>query len=212
MANRSTSGNQFSLSVSATIQNLLSGSKTASASLSGDIITQSILSGVSANQINRVYDERSISLEFEDNLVVDLRDLAARDIGAGSGNDGVGQVQLFEEIVGLVVHHVGGNGTLEINSTLPADPIPWIPQYSARHAVGGALRAGGIRVWFESDTQGLDTSSGGRNVQFTVAEDDSVLFDLLIFGRHDDDESSSSSQSSSSQSSSSVSSGSSSSS
>jgi hypothetical protein len=205
MANRSTSSQQFSLSLTGRIANLLVNNKQAAASINGDLIAESFSNGVSAWEMNRAHEETDIELLSGNSVDIDLRDVATRDAGAGTGDDAVGQVQLFEEIVCLIVKHTDGDGELEINTVLPASPWPVIPQYAARSAVGGALRLNGVRVWFEPDTQALDTTAGGANVRFTATNGD-LKFSLLIFGRHDDDESSSSSSSSTSSNSSSVSS------
>ncbi|GAG39515.1 unnamed protein product, partial [marine sediment metagenome] len=154
--------------------------------MTGDVITESFSSGVSAQELNRVHEEIDIVLLDGVSVDIDLRDVAARDPGAGTGDDAIGQVQLFEEIVCLVVQHTDGDGELEINTVLPASPWSVIPQFAARSAVGGALRLNGVRVWFEPDTQALDTTAGGANVRFTATNGD-LKFTLLVFGRHDDD-------------------------
>jgi len=202
MADQSTSGHQFSFSISGSLRNALEDSRSAQASVSGTLINSTMSNGVSAWQASRGWEEKTIALASGATVDIDLRDMAARDIGAGVGADDLGQSPIFEEIVGLFIEHVSGDGVLEINAALPTDPWAVIPLNYARNAFGGGLKLGGSRVWFEPNTQALDTVSAGANVRFGAASGD-LVFRVLVIGRHDDDESSSSSISSSSQSSSS---------
>ena len=199
MSNRRVAAATFSLPLQATIVNTFSSGKSASASLDGDLIPNGISDGVQTNEITRAFHEATISIDADTNLDIDLADLAARDIGAGSGLDAVGQDIIMEEIVCLVIKNVSGAGVLEINPTLPASPWLVIPQYAARAAVGGGIKTGGCRVWFEPDQQALDTAGAGAEVRLR-ANGGAVVAELYVFGRHDDDDSSSSSESSSSQS------------
>ena len=199
MASLSTSGLSFNLTVQATLNNLLESAAQASATMAADLIAQEITSGVSQNQIDRAWEE-TIEMTSGSTVSIDVRDFASRDIGAGSGNDALGQDLLMEEIALLIVQHVSGTGVLEINKVAPTDQLTWIPTDAARDAFGGGIGPGGMRIWYEPDTIGLDTSSSSKVIRFDALNGD-VSFRLIIFGRHDDDESSSSSVSSSSSSS-----------
>ncbi len=204
MATITTSSNTFTFNIQAVLSNLLDSGQSCSATMSADLIPDEITQGVSEDQISRAWEE-TITLSSGGSVTLDLRAAAGRDVGAGSGKDALGQTLLIEEVMALIVQVTDGDGILEINKTLPSDPLAWIPQNAARHSFGGGLRKDGLRMWFEPDTAGLDTTASAKNVRFD-ATNDSVTFRVLVFGRHDDDESSSSSTSSSSSSSSSTSS------
>lgn len=199
MSNRRVAGATFTLPFQATLVNTFTSGKSASASLDGDLIPNGISNGIQANEITRAWAETAITIDADTDLDIDLADLAARDIGAGVGVDALGQDIIMEEIVCLIIKNVSGDGILEINSTLPASPWLAIPQYSARVAVGGGIKTGGCRVWFEPHEQALDTVGSGAEVRLR-ANGGSVTAAVYVFGRHDDDDSSSSSTSSSSQS------------
>jgi hypothetical protein len=206
MGTRSASGQVVSLEVTGSITNTLDDGGTANAVVNQVAIDASLNNGVSADQANRAWEYVDVEITSGNTLDVDLRALTGIDVGAGSGKDALGQDALFEEIVCLIIHKSGGEGTLEINPTLPANPLTWLPLEACAVANEGGLKTGGVRMWFESDTDALDTSSSAYNVRFKAYNGD-VTFDIHVLARHDDDESSSSSQSSSSSSSSQSSSG-----
>ena len=196
MATLSTVSHSFSFAIQASITNTLDSGKSASSSFQHELVAASIATGVSASQISRAWEE-TISLSESSSVTVDLRNMTGRDVGAGSGNDALGQPLTIEEVVCLVIEVTTGPGTLDVNTTLPTNHLSWVPQYTCQTAAGGGIGEGGMRVWFEPNTQGLDVETLEKNVRFDAVGGD-VTFRVLVFGRHDDDESSSSSVSSSS--------------
>lgn len=203
MGTRSTTGHSFILNIAATISNALDDSASAAATLNGSYVGNTLSNGVEANQISRAWVNKSLEISASSSVDLDVADVSALDIGAGSGVDALGQDVVMEEIVLLVIKNKSTSaGYLEINSTLPSSQWGVIPQYAARNAVGGALKPGGVRIWFEPDAQALDTAGSGAEVRLTATGGD-VTAEIYIFGRHDDEASSSSSGSSSSSSSSS---------
>ena len=203
MASLSTASHNFKFDVQATLMNVLDSGAVASATMSAELIEDAVSSGVSANEIDRVWEE-TIEITSGSTVTLDLRTMSGRDIGAGTGKDALGQTLAIEEISMLIIAVTDGTGILEINKTVPSDPLLWIPQNAARNSYGGGVRAGGFRLWYEPDTVGLDTDTLEKNVNLG-ATGGNVTVRVLVFGRHDDDESSSSSASSSSSSSSSTS-------
>jgi len=203
MGTRSARG-QVDISVSSSLTNLLTDGKTAAAAISKSI-SATLTNGVSANEANRAWEDLDVSITSGNTLDLDLRTLSTIDIGAGSGNDALGQEILHEEIVCLIVHKIGGSGILEINPTLPSNPLAWIPLGACAVSSGGGLKTGGVRLWLETNTDALDTEASETSVRFKATNGD-VDFNIYVLARHDDDESSSSSTSSSSSSSSSTSS------
>jgi len=208
MATRSTVSNQFSMTVQSTITNSLdTAGKASTASLSGEIIDETISQGVEGDQISRAWEEVDIAISSGGTVDIDIRDMAGRNIGAGLGKDALGQDILFEEIVGLVIKNANADGVagvLEINPVLPSPAWGVLPLYTARNAVGGGIKAGGVRAWFEPHAQALDVAGSAKIRLGAVGGD--VIASVYVFGRHDDEASSESSSSNSSSSSSSVSS------
>ena len=197
MSNLVTSSHSFNLSIESTLRNRLATNKDATARLDGGGLLDTFSNGVNELQLDRAWESGTIALAAGAELDFSLRNLSGQDINAGSGNDGLGIPVTMEEIVCLVIHVTGGAGKLEINPTLPADPVTWIPERFALDAFNGAMKLRGVRMWSQSDTQGYDTSPGSENVKFKALESQ-MEFEITIFGRSDDDESSSSSVSTSS--------------
>ena len=192
---RNTTSQALNLSISATLTNTLNNTRPATHTKNAPILSDEISSGVSGFQVDRAWEEHSISISSAATVDIDIRELAARDIGAGAGVDAVGQDILNEEIVVLLVKKIGGAGTLEIMPALPANPVAWIPLNYAKNSLGGGLNDGGVRGWIETDTDALPTSTSSKNIRFGAVNGD-VTFNLYLFTRSDTDESSSSSISS----------------
>jgi hypothetical protein len=173
-----------------------------STSIIGAAITKLTLeSGIEADEFNRAWQSIDRTLASGASETLDLYDFATLDIGGGAGNDVLGQALTMEEIVCLVIVQEEGPGRLEINETPPANVIAWLGSHTV--ANGGALKAGGVRLWLESDADALDITDASSHKVTFKANGGAVTYSIYILGRHDDNESSSSSLSSSSSSSSS---------
>jgi len=193
----------------ASIANTLNDGTEAGASVGGGFISNvSLDGGVSANESNRGWFKKSLVILSGNFKDINLSNVSGEDIGAGSGLDALGQQMDIEEIVCLLIECTAGPGELEIMSGthgLPgAAPIPWIPEDYASNSTKGGIKAGGVRMWFEPGTDGLNTGVSSGVIRLSANGGD-VTADILVIGRHDDDESSSSSVSSSSTSTSSTS-------
>jgi hypothetical protein len=125
------------------------------------------------------------------------------DIGAGSGNDALGQALTVEEAVGIIIQHVSGDGALQIEPG-SSNALNCFGS-GLTVANGGALKAGGCAMLWNPGADGIDLSSTKKNLKFTAVSGD-VVYSVFVLGRHDDDESSSTSSASSSSSTSSSSS------
>jgi hypothetical protein len=196
MSSRSATS-EVKLSFQSTIRNTLDNADTAVATIAGTVLTGKLETGVSADQANRGWRTTSESITSGATLDIDLYDFAAFDIGAGAGNDALGLALALEEIVTIIIKHRSGAGRLEIMPTpLPATPVAWLPTLTV--ANGGALKAGGVFMMHQPDTDAFDIQDGVSHILRLKANGGAVLFDMYVLGRHDDDESSSSSLSSSS--------------
>src|SRR5690349_12443529 len=125
MSNRSATG-KVSLAFSATIQNTMDDSEVAAANL-GNTLTQTLTSGVSNNQFDRVWQDKSRALANGVTETLNFNNLAGLDIGAGPGEDALGQALDLQEIVLIVITQVSGTGRLEVNPTVPANNLSWMP-------------------------------------------------------------------------------------
>lgn len=185
--------------VQSTIKNTLTSGAVASSSVGGSVIGDSLASGVSGSQINRVWHITDLSITSGNFRDIDIATMSGEDIGAGTGKDALGQTMDMEEVVALIVKNTAGPGQLEVMASVPgAAPVAWIPSGYASASNAGAIREGGVRAWYEPGTDGLDIELASSNVLRLAANGGDVTAEVMIIGRHDDDESSSSTASSSS--------------
>ena len=86
------------------------------------LIEIELLSGTTLGKCDRIwFDEgRSLSVGTED---LDLYDLGSEDMGAGAGNDPLGQTLTFAEIVALIVVNDDADGTLKLGGK--GDTTAW---------------------------------------------------------------------------------------
>lgn len=191
-----TATSEIKLSFQSTIRNTLTNNDTASATVAGTVLTGKIDDGIAADEANRAWRTTSRTISANTNLDIDLYDFAGLDIGAGAGLDALGQELILEEIVTLILKHASGTGRLEIMPSAPAGALAWAPSLTV--ANGGALKAGGVLMLHQSDTDAFDVADGVSHVLRLRANGAAVTFDLYLLGRNDDEESSSSTSSSSS--------------
>lgn len=199
MANRSISSVSFKATLSGNVVNtMVDGSTTAVAPISASI-SQNFTSGVSSGKANRGWLKKSSTLADGADLTIDLYDFAGEDIGAGYGEDPVGQtMEPIEEIVVFILKNensLSSAGQLEIN---PEGALTWTAIGSHTVGNGGALGGGGCLIKMDPGEEALDViNTSNQEIRLRAVGGD-VVYSLWILARHDDDESSSSSSSSSS--------------
>lgn len=187
---------EVKLSFQSTIKNTLDNGDTASATISGALLTGKIEDGVSDGQANRAWRTTGEAIASGATADLDLYDFAGIDIGAGAGNDAIGQAMALEEIVTLLIKQTAGPGRLEIAPSAHAQALAWVPSLTV--ANGGALKDGGVFMMHQSATDAFDVQDGVSHILRLGANGGDVEYDLYVLARHDDDESSSSSSESSS--------------
>jgi len=202
---RSLQSAKMKITCSGTVRNVLTSNT--SRSSSGTVTftrDTTIVDGIAANQANRGY-EYSATILSGANVVIDLYDLGALDLGSGAGNDILGQEMLLESVVTLIIGNsnaIGVAGSLEI---IPDPTDGWTPIGTHTVATGGALRGQGVLLKHQPSLLGFNVTDASNHRIKLTASGGNVAFTLFMFAR-DDDEYSSSSSSSSSESSSSESS------
>jgi len=202
---RSLSQPKINLRITAELVNTLSDGSETKVSHPDMQYRPTLTSGASANQANRGFEVSSISVPNGGQVTISLRDFQGFDIGAGAGNDGVGQEILYEEIVAIGIQNdnvVTSAGRLEIIAASSEGT-----NILGNHTVanGSALPGQGILVKCAPSESGFDLSASSHRITLK-ASGAAVLASLYILARHDDEVSSSSSSESSSLSSSSLSS------
>lgn len=200
MGTRSLSSGSVKLTCKATIDNTMLDGQVASAAHDVTPINTKFTDGVGADQANRVWEDRDRVLSSGATESIDLYNMVGIDIGAGVGNDALGQALTIEEIVLIVITNKSTSaGSLEVE---PGASNALNALGSHTVANEGALKPGASLAKFFPGADGIDLSSTKKNVKFT-ASGGACTFSIYILGRHDDEESSTSSLSSLSSSSSS---------
>lgn len=201
MANRTLSSPKVTAQITGTIQNTMDDGQAASGGISSNT-SDTLTPGVSANQANRAWQWKNKVLSAAASITIDLFDFAGFDMGAGAGNDIVGQALALEEIVIIQIKNenaVTAAGVLEI---IPDASNGWTPIGIHTAALGGALSGGGVLLKYNPAEAGFDvTDASNHRIQLT-ANGGNITYSVWVLGRHDDNESSSSSSSVSSSSSS----------
>lgn len=170
----------------------------ATGQVGGQVIKQDWRTGAEANQANQPWErEWTISSGATEDL--DVYDLGSVDIGAGAGNDMLGQSFQCEELVAIMVIVTGGTGSLEINPTNPTNKLTWSPTLTV--ANNGALQTNGLFLISNPGVEGLDVTDASSHVIRFGANGGDVTLRVILIGRTDDEVSSSSGSSSSSSSS-----------
>jgi len=196
----------FVLRMTGTMQNLLddgTGPTVTHPSLQYQKDMSVMSSGVDNNQFNRVWQSEDRTILSGVTETLDMYDLAAVNIGAGAGLDGLGQAVDFEEIVGIAIineNAAGADGALEIT---PNAGNGWTALGSHTVATGGALYGQSVFCKFQPDRRGFDVTDAANHLLDLTANGGDVVYSIYLMARNDDEESSSSSSSSSASSSSS---------
>jgi len=186
---------EVKLIFSTTIKNTLGDGEVASVSLGDTVVSGKMTNGVEASQVSRAWKDKDRALSSGNTEDVDLYDFAAQDIGAGNGNDGLGQAMALEEVVTFCIKHVSGTGSLELMPTNPANYATWVPSLTV--ANGGALKAGGLILMHQPAADAFDITDASSHIIRIGANGGDLVYSLYVMGRHDDEASSSSSSSTS---------------
>ena len=149
--------------------------------------------GVSTDQASRLWEDRDRSLAAGGHHTLDLYDFTGEDIGAGAGNDALGQALVMQEITTFIVKVESGTGSLEIQ---PDPTNGWTPVGIHTVATLGALKLGGVLLKHRPDTDAFPVTDGASHQVRFKAVGAALTYSVYIAGRHDTDESSSSSTSS----------------
>jgi len=203
MGTRSLASGSVKLTVKATIQHEMTDGQKATCAHDVTPINTSYDDGVDADQANRVWEERDRELANGASDTIDFYNLVNQNIGAGDGNDSLGQALTFEELVLVsITNSEDSTGSLEIE---PGASNGMTALGSHTVANGGALPPGANFTKHFPGANALNVTSALKNVKFT-ANGGALEYNIYLLGRHDDEESSTSSLSSLSTSSSSTSS------
>ena len=194
MANRSVTSPKITMQMSATIQNTMFDGQVATGPLAAST-ADTLTSGGEVDQVNRGWQWKNKTLLDGNFIVIDLYDVAARDMGAGLGVDIVGQALIMEEIVAIKIKNENAStaaGHLEIR---PDNTNGWLPIGSHMVVNGGALLGGGVLMKYQPAEAAFDVEDGVSHRIRLIADGGDITYSVYVLGRSDDAVSSSSSSS-----------------
>ena len=199
MAVRSITSAKVTAKITATINNIMDDNQTASGpvSIGGDL---KLDDGVSLNEVSRGWQwihtaANPKTISSGGTLVIDVFDFGILDMGAGVGDDIVGQDLELLEIVAIMIKNANADG---VAGRLEIEPDPvngWNPIGSHTVATGGALRAQGVLLKLQPDTTGFAVTDASSHRILLTANGADVDVEMALLARHDVEESSSSSSS-----------------
>jgi hypothetical protein len=201
---RGLSSIKITAQVLANVTNTLVSGSTASSSMAGNI-SQTLTTGIGDSQADRAWSYESQKLLSGESLVIDVFDFGGIDIGAGDGNDALGQDLTLSNIVSFLVQNenaVDTAGQLEIE---PDATNGWVPIGTHTAALSGALFGKGVLMKHQPADDGFPVVDASSHRVKITANGGDITFSVYILGRSDTETSSSSLSSSSSSSSSCIS-------
>ena len=189
MANRTLDSARINLTATAGIKNTLDDGCTATSSVAF-VQTTNFRDGVSENEFNRVWAQVGVALSDAASLTFDLTDFSGYDIGAGDGNDMLGQIMDLEELVFIAIRNdVTSTGSLQIEAgSSLANGVSWLPN-------NYQMPPNSTFIFSSPGEDGVFVSVLNKLFRIT-AQGGACNYSLFIFGRNDTEESSSSSSSS----------------
>ncbi|MCK9570112.1 hypothetical protein M0R72_14305 [Candidatus Pacearchaeota archaeon] len=202
MATRSLSNPKLNLKLSANVVNTLADGTTVTAPQPYLTYAPALANGIVAGQANRGWQQVEATILSGEQVVIDLFDFQGLDIGAGVGNDALGQAMAIQEIVVIIIINKNEAGEAGLLEVLPATGEGWTPIGTHTVAVGGALGAQGMVMKMQVAEAGFDVVDNSHRITLRASGGD-VIYSIYVLGRDDDEESSVSSSSVSSNSSSS---------
>ncbi len=191
---RSLSGAKIAVKLTASVVNTLNDTTAIQGSQPSLNFSANIADGISVGQANRGWHSKSRTILEDEQEVIDLATFEGLDIGAGDGNDCLGQALTLEEVVAIVVQNENAAGVAGHLEIVPADSEGWLAIGSHTVANGGALLAQGLLVKYQPAADGFDVAGSNHRITFRAVGGD-VSYGIYMLGRHDDEESSSSSSS-----------------
>ena len=164
-------------SIASVVYNLLSDGIVKPVVSIGGSHSSNLTTGTGVNEADRAWSEYARTLVTSTNEDLDLYDLGTRDIGAGAGNDALGQTWIAAEIVGLLVTNVGP-GTLTLTAS---GSNGWTPLLGATGTHG--IAAGGVfQIYNPTDPAFAVTDASNHKLNF-AASGGNCVYDVHIIAR-----------------------------
>ena len=171
----------FRLKVESKVSHLADDGNLSSVTLGEWIVRTRLEDGTGDSQVSRAL-EYSATLTDGSTDDINVRTMAGVDVGAGAGNDALGQTWSITEIVALAIEHSAGTGQLEIMATDPSNKLAWVPTLSV--ANGSALKLNGLLVMYQPDASAFVVSDDTWETLRLTANGGSVTYNIYMLARH----------------------------
>jgi hypothetical protein len=185
MANRSLTSAAANLTFQATVQNLMADGIVAAAAAFDGSQKQKFANGDGNDQASRMWSRQKVTLAGSASVTYNLLNMTGVDIGAGAGNDALGQAWTIEDIAAILIKNEnveGAAGLLEIQATSGLPSNPW--QGLGAHTVAndGALAGGGwlCKVQPTNDSEPITATNCNLRLD---ASGGAVVYSIYIIGR-----------------------------
>lgn len=141
----------------------------------------SFTDGTSANNADKLWASKSRSLSGSTSEDIDLYDLGSIDIGAGAGNDPLGQSVTLAEVVAVVVFNDSSStGTLTIGGK--GTTAAWNSAFNSDDDAACTVKPGGFFA-IGSPTDPAYAVADTSNHLLTMASSDDLTYDIYVLGR-----------------------------
>lgn len=191
---RGLSSTKVTAQVNTNVQNTLDSGKLSTSSIVGNI-SKTLASGLGDSEADRAWSLENSELLNGNSLTIRLSDFNGLDIGAGSGNDALGQALTLDNVTTFLVvneNAVTALGELEIEG---GDANPSFVLGDHTNSTLGSLLGQGFLFKHQEADDGFSILSGAADTIKLTAINGDVVFSVYILGRSDTETSSSSSSS-----------------
>ena len=144
-------------------------------------ITDSLATGTSADQSDRLWYSLGRTLASGYSEAIDLYDLGSIDIGAGAGKDILGQTLAFAEITALAVWNKSVSGNLKVGGQ--GDSTAFQSIFDNDVDAKLIVKAGGFGILYAPSDPAYAVVDATNHVLKMQASGGAVTYDIFVIGR-----------------------------
>lgn len=150
---RTISSPQIRAVLSATLNNSIDGGAQGATCAQGKTFTPAttLSNGTGANQADTVWGDSGRALSSAATENIDVFDLGSINIDGGAGKDSLGQAVANVEIVGILIHHESGTGTLLVGGEGSA--ATWNSLFNSDDDAKAVVKPGGFMMFSPPEIQ-----------------------------------------------------------
>ena len=166
--------------------NLLDANNTGTAKISHSVTAAaSLATGTGANQADRCWSDKGRTLTSGADVQIDVFDFGGEDVGAGDGNDAIGQDLELAEIVGLLVKSASTSvGDLVVGGDQgEANAADFNVPFNAVDGDAVVVKPGGFVGFYCPPDPAYAVADGTAHMLTCGASGGATTYDLHVLGR-----------------------------